>query len=197
MKIEMAQDGEYFSIGSIVSCTTCYNQKLQGEVLAFDEGTKMLAIKTSAASGKHNRHDIRMVNLTYVSDVKIIQESDEPAPAMASLNLQKITTRLRENLEAKKQKVNYIGIGVSADGQKVFNSIVKTLNDSRWEGKNIVVMDEVSIRPPYNVEDCRGRDGQLLSHVKKIVRKHHVTEEGQKTESRKSMSPSSPSPVSS
>lgn len=44
MKINMAQDGEYFSIGSIVCCTTCYNQKIQGEVLAFDEGTKMLAI---------------------------------------------------------------------------------------------------------------------------------------------------------
>lgn len=45
MKIDMAaQDGEYFNIGSIVSCTTCYNQKIQGEVLAFDEGTKMLAI---------------------------------------------------------------------------------------------------------------------------------------------------------
>ncbi|XP_060066989.1 protein LSM12-like [Ylistrum balloti] len=197
MKIEMAQDGEYFSIGSIVSCTTCYNQKIQGEVLAFDEGTKMLAIKSSAASGKHNRHDIRMVNLAYVSDIKVIQESDEPAPALTSLNLQKITSRLRENLDAKKQKVNYVGIGVSADGQKVFNSIVKTLNDSRWEGKNIIVMDEVSIRPPYSVDDCRGKDGQLLSHVKKIVRKHYTTEEGQKTESRKSMSPSSASPVSS
>ena len=35
---------EYFSIGSIVACTTCYQQKIQGEVVAFDEGTKMLAI---------------------------------------------------------------------------------------------------------------------------------------------------------
>ena len=43
MKI-MAQEGEYFNIGSIVSCTTCYNQKLQGEVLAFDVESKMLAI---------------------------------------------------------------------------------------------------------------------------------------------------------
>lgn len=35
---------EYFNIGSIVCCTTCYNQKVQGEVLAYDVETKMLAI---------------------------------------------------------------------------------------------------------------------------------------------------------
>ena len=43
MKINMAE-GDYFSIGMIVSCTTCHDQKFQGEVLAFDYGTKMLAL---------------------------------------------------------------------------------------------------------------------------------------------------------
>lgn len=37
-------EGEYFSIGSTVSCITCYNQNIRGEVLAFDHGSKMLAI---------------------------------------------------------------------------------------------------------------------------------------------------------
>lgn len=81
MKIDMAaQDGEYFNIGSIVSCTTCYNQKIQGEVLAFDEGTKMLAIKSSAASGKREVHDIRMVNLSFVSHIKVTKECNDPHP---------------------------------------------------------------------------------------------------------------------
>lgn len=33
-----------FSIGSTVACTTCYNQNIEGEVLAFDQQTKMLIL---------------------------------------------------------------------------------------------------------------------------------------------------------
>lgn len=42
--------------------------------------------------------------------------------------------------------------------------------ESRWEGKNIIVMEEVTIRPPYGVDDCQGKQGsQVLNHVRKIV----------------------------
>lgn len=49
----MAAPGEYFSVGSQVSCRTCQEQRLQGEVVAFDYPSKMLAlsIRRSAAPG--------------------------------------------------------------------------------------------------------------------------------------------------
>lgn len=40
----MAAPGEYFSVGSQVSCRTCQEQRLQGEVVAFDYPSKMLAL---------------------------------------------------------------------------------------------------------------------------------------------------------
>lgn len=40
----MAAVSECFSIGSTVSCTTCFNQNIEGEVLAFDSATKMLIL---------------------------------------------------------------------------------------------------------------------------------------------------------
>lgn len=43
MKINMAE-GEYFTPGMIVSCTTCHGLKIQGEVMAFDLGTKIIAL---------------------------------------------------------------------------------------------------------------------------------------------------------
>lgn len=39
-----APPGEYFSVGSQVSCRTCQEQRLQGEVVAFDYQSKMLAL---------------------------------------------------------------------------------------------------------------------------------------------------------
>lgn len=40
----MAGPSDYFSIGSTVACKTCYNQEIEGEVLAFDPQTKMLIL---------------------------------------------------------------------------------------------------------------------------------------------------------
>lgn len=40
----MAGASDYFSIGSTVACKTCYNQEIEGEVLAFDPQTKMLIL---------------------------------------------------------------------------------------------------------------------------------------------------------
>ena len=40
----MAQVSECFTIGSVVSCVTCLNKELEGEVLAFDQQTKMLIL---------------------------------------------------------------------------------------------------------------------------------------------------------
>ena len=46
------------------------------------------------------------------------------------------------------------------------------INDVRWNGKNIVVMDEVSIYPPYKEENVKGKTGYALEHVLKIVCGH-------------------------
>ena len=35
---------EYFNIGSIVKCTTCFNEEIKGEVLAFDQQVKILTL---------------------------------------------------------------------------------------------------------------------------------------------------------
>lgn len=41
---KMAGVSDCFGIGSIVSCKTCYNKEIEGEVLAFDPQTKMLIL---------------------------------------------------------------------------------------------------------------------------------------------------------
>ena len=41
----------------------------------------------------------------------------------------------------------------------------------KWDNQNIVVMDQVTIHPPYLIENCKSKDGgqQALQHVRKIV----------------------------
>ncbi|XP_071102779.1 protein LSM12-like [Haliotis cracherodii] len=193
----MRMAAEYFSIGSSVAITTCHNIEYRGEVLAFDWTSKVLAIKSDPTNGARGQSDVKLINLALVSDVKVLKEAEDPPQALTNLNLPRIKSRLRDSLDEKRRQVNYVGVGVPPEGQKIFFAITKTISDVRWDGSNIIVMDEVVIKPPYRYEDCSARkseSSQALQHVRKIVSKF-LQEESSQAE-RKSMSPS-PAPSSS
>ncbi|XP_075436480.1 protein LSM12 isoform X1 [Ascaphus truei] len=193
----MAAPGEYFSVGSQVSCRTCQEQRLHGEVLAFDYQSKMLALKCPSSSGKPNHADILLLNLQYVSDVEVLNDRTQTPPPLASLNINKLAnrapsltleyrpspqlaSRARLEKEEKMSQAYAISAGVSLDGQQLFQTIHKTMKDCKWQEKNIVVMEDVVISPPYQVDNCKGKEGSALSHVRKIVEKHFRDIESQK-----------------
>ncbi|XP_013917536.1 PREDICTED: protein LSM12 homolog isoform X2 [Thamnophis sirtalis] len=147
----MAAPGEYFSVGSQVSCRTCQEQRLQGEVVAFDYPSKMLALSILTGRGLANK--------------------------------------ARMEKEEKLSQAYAISAGVSLEGQQLFQTIHKTIKDCKWQEKNIVVMEEVVIAPPYQVENCKGKEGSALSHVRKIVEKHFRDVESQKVMQRSQVQP--------
>ncbi|XP_069490438.1 protein LSM12 isoform X2 [Ambystoma mexicanum] len=164
----MAAPGEYFSVGSQVSCRTCQEQRLQGEVVAFDYQSKMLALKCPSSSGKANHADILLLNLQYVSDIQVLTDRTETPPPLASLNITKLAARAKTEKEEKMSQAYAISAGVSVDGQQLFQTIHKTIKDVKWQEKNIVVLEEVVISPPYQVDNCKGKEGSSLNHVRKI-----------------------------
>ncbi|KAI0239336.1 LSM12-like protein A [Lamellibrachia satsuma] len=184
MKIDMAE-GDYFNPGMIVACTTCHGQKVEGEVMAFDYQSKVIALKSPSASGKPNTHDVRIINLALVSDVSVIKESQDTAQTqLTNLNQNKLLQRTRHNLEEKRRQVEYIGDGVSAEAQKILHSITKTITDVKWDGEKIVVMDQVVVAPPYKMENCSLKEGcpaQALQHVKKLIEKYHREKESRES----------------
>ncbi|XP_077978566.1 protein LSM12-like [Glandiceps talaboti] len=175
MLIKMAAQNDsadyYFKVGSYVACQTCHGQKIEGEVIAFDVQTRMLALKISSASGKSDSHDIHLVNLYLVSNVDLVKEPAETPPLPQPLNLQRLNSRCNQAVEAKRQAVFSVGVDVTPEAQKLFNTIQKTLK-CKWQEKNIIVIDEVTIVPPYGPDNCKSKDAQALGHVKKIIEKH-------------------------
>uniref|UniRef100_A0A8C0FNP4 LSM12 homolog n=1 Tax=Bubo bubo TaxID=30461 RepID=A0A8C0FNP4_BUBBB len=122
-----------------------------------------------SSSGKPNHADILLVNLQYVSEVEIINDRTETPPPLASLNVSKLANKARTEKEEKMSQAYAISAGVSLEGQQLFQTIHKTIKDCKWQEKNIVVMEEVVIAPPYQVENCKGKEGSALSHVRKIT----------------------------
>ena len=47
--------------------------------------------ESPAVSGKHNVHDVKLINLSFVSDVQVIKEVERDVqPALPNLNPQKV-----------------------------------------------------------------------------------------------------------
>uniref|UniRef100_A0A8C5KK39 LSM12 anticodon-binding domain-containing protein n=1 Tax=Jaculus jaculus TaxID=51337 RepID=A0A8C5KK39_JACJA len=148
-------------------CPTCQEQRLQGEVVAFDCQSKMLALKCPSSSGKPNHADILLINLQYVSEVEIINDRTETPPPLASLSISKLASKARTEKEEKLSQTYAISAGVSLEGQQLFQTIHKTIKD---------FMEEVVITPPYQVENCQGKEGSALSHVLKFFLTSEVSD---------------------
>ncbi|KAK2164292.1 hypothetical protein LSH36_66g03012 [Paralvinella palmiformis] len=171
MKINMATDDNYFTVGMVVSCKTCHGQNVQGEVLAFDYNSKVLVIK-SPSPNKPGLHDVRILNLSFVSDITVLREATEQIPTLKNLNLQKLNSRISTSIADKRRQVNYIGVGVTPQAQKLFHAITKTISDVKWDKETIIVMNDVTIKPPYGVDNVEGKQS-AIAHVRKIVEKYY------------------------
>ncbi|XP_038044549.1 protein LSM12 homolog [Patiria miniata] len=161
-----------FKIGNWVSCKTCFEERISGEVMAYDPVSKFLVLKMpSTNSERKDTHDIRIVNLNAAKDPQVERVASEAPSRLPKLNTPKLKKRAEEAIKAKQTAFKLLQEGVSAEAQSLFHTISKTL-PCKWQGPVIVVNESVEIPPPYGTENCQGKES-ALGHVKKIVDKFH------------------------
>ncbi|XP_050520948.1 protein LSM12 homolog A-like [Daktulosphaira vitifoliae] len=174
-KHKMAGVNECFSIGSIVVCTNCFDEEIEGEVLGFEPNTKMLILKCPSTSNNSTLNDINIVNLAFAKDVQVKKESNFVPPPLPSLNLNRINNRIKTQIQDKKRQISAMSANVSPEAQKLYMTITKTIPEVSWQGQNIVVYDQVIISPPYKPENVKGTgnpEDKAIVYIKNIVEKH-------------------------
>lgn len=171
----MAGVSDCFAIGSTVACKTCYNKLIEGEVQAFDPQTKMLVLRCPASNNRPSYSNVYVVNLSLVSDVQVKKEITTPQEIIPakSINLSRLNMRIKSNIEQKKCLIAAIKAGVTQEGMMLFQTISKTINEVTWQGSNIVIMNQVTITPPYKAENVKGDShSKAYIHIRKVVEKH-------------------------
>ncbi|KAM9960133.1 hypothetical protein ACTFIW_009258 [Dictyostelium discoideum] len=89
--------------------------------------------------------------------------------SLPSLNVQSIIKKQDEVIKKAAQKAMKIGVGVTPEAQEIFNSLSRTL-PCDWSGENIIVLNEVKISSPYNIENCTGPENcKSIERVKKVL----------------------------
>ncbi|XP_034490557.1 LSM12 homolog A [Drosophila innubila] len=168
-----------FSIGSTVLCTTCFKDEVEGEVLAFDHNTKMLILKCHSKMTEE-LSDVYVMNLSLCSNVQVIKECngnfiDDPQ----KLNLEQVKMRLRKTVERRQDFLKSKNADVSPEAQELYRAIAKQLgyNEVSWQGQNIQILNEVTVSPPYRVDNVVSSSDNDTScnYIKRIIKQFFNT----------------------
>jgi len=158
VNVIMSEDVELmFNSGSVVAVKTCFNHAIEGEVIAFDYNKRVLLIKCPASSGGSSHNNVHLINLDYVTDVQIkkdVKKEDNSATALPHLDISKVERKSRTAIEERRRLAEAFASGITDDGIKVFLHLSKTIGNVTWDGKNIIVMNNVEISPPYKSDNC-------------------------------------------
>ncbi|XP_054156757.1 protein LSM12-like [Oppia nitens] len=172
-----------FTVGSIVSCLTCYDQRVDGEVIAFDYTKRLLILKSNSTDGNVNHNDIHCLNLESVKDVTVkneVKREDVVNTQLPQINTSKVDDRCRRAIDERRRLTDAFKAGASADGIKLWLQLTKTMSRDvviSWDGDNIIVDHSVRIVSPYKVDNCtqlksRGNGPQTsLNFTKRLVEK--------------------------
>ncbi|KAH8245366.1 protein LSM12 homolog A [Drosophila serrata] len=167
-----------FSIGSTVVCTTCFNEEVEGEVLAFDHNTKMLILKCRSKSTEE-LSDIYAMNLSLCSNVQVVKECNGNFDDPQKLNLEQVKMRLRKTVERRQDYLKSKNADVSPEAQELYRAIAKQYgyNEVSWQGLNIQILNEVTISPPYRVDNVVSSSNNETScnYIKRIIKQFFNT----------------------
>jgi hypothetical protein len=117
----------------------------------------------------------------HLSRVEITSPGSASFRSLPPLSLPAIQTREQENIEDRVEEMETLGVGVSPEGQKLFDAIRRS-TPCVWNGVSFIVLDTIRVSPPYTSSQCQlvapkkgpnaataAANEQMLNRVKKII----------------------------
>lgn len=144
--------------GAWVRVTTRAGKVHEGTVSIYDPSSNTLVISLEDGTVLVN------TNLATWEAKAPKQPTNLPSVVV---NLEALVQKERAACALREKEAAKVGVGVSPEGQMMFDALDKTL-PCRWENTTIVVMNDVYVSAPYTPQDCKGPSPRL-ARVQKMV----------------------------
>ncbi|CAG8616826.1 10254_t:CDS:2 [Cetraspora pellucida] len=136
-------------------------------------------------SGGSQKYDFRILKINFLKDVTQLHNRKSSVDINANINssttnssqqtnvgyvqMDRIQAKELQSIKDTQVALAKIGVGVTQEAQDIFDAMSKTL-PCRWHKESIIVLDEVIINPPYDIENCKANLGstELLARVRKV-----------------------------
>jgi len=163
----MEQNGTDYPVGARIALSTTLGEDFEGEIVMHDRNSKTLVLQEIGSSGV--KRNLRFLKTSSIKDWRQVGLAGD-LPDLRSLRIDHTLLQQKEEAAIKQAELDAgrIGVGVSSEGQDIFDALGKTL-PVRWEKTVIVVLDEVRISSPYRPENATGGNTQSLERVRKVL----------------------------
>lgn len=144
-------------------------EKVQGEIFAYDKGSNTVLIRQQGSTPFHS--NLRLLKVSYIKGVDSVSSPAQTMEPLPLVDMQRCRDRESKALQAAQAEAAKTGIGVSSEAQQVFDALSKTM-PCHWRQQNIVILNEVELRPPYGLSNCsteNSSDLATLERVKKVL----------------------------
>ncbi|KAI9478530.1 MAG: anticodon-binding domain-containing protein [Benjaminiella poitrasii] len=166
-------------IGKSIKIKTTFDEEVEGLIYTYDRITNCIVIDCSQQNNKQStvssrkNCSFRIIKISHIKEIISLATATNGVKDYLPINqiyIDRLKQRESEVMKGFRSEVSKIGIGVSKEGQDIFNALSKTL-PCRWSKDTIVVMDEILITPPYGVDDCKANanSASLLARIKKVL----------------------------
>lgn len=156
-------------VGTAVVVTLKNGQVMEGDVLAYHSNEKLLMLQKPMPTGLNTALTmIRTDNIKNLTILGVAQpRSDSPLPTVAASIS---SDREARSIAAARAEAARVGVNVTEEGQRIFDALAKTL-PCEWRGRDILVMAEVLIVPPYDLPACSQvvSNAELFDRLKKVL----------------------------
>ncbi|GAQ84978.1 hypothetical protein KFL_002150140 [Klebsormidium nitens] len=161
------ENGADYPVGARIAFSTTLGEDFEGELILHDRNSRTLVLQEIGSSG--SKRSLRFLKTSCVRDWKQVGQGGD-LPDLRNLRVDQTLVQQREEAAIKQAELDAgrIGVGVSDEGQDIFDALGKTL-PVRWEKTVIVVLDEVRISGPYRPENASGGNAQSLERVRKVL----------------------------
>ncbi|AET41479.1 Lsm12p Ecym_8194 [Eremothecium cymbalariae DBVPG len=160
-------------VGFKVKVTNVLDTVTQGKIYSYDSGNNTL---TLVSSKRNQTPTFKIIKTSFIKSLEVVGERpaspgfkrDPIKPSHVHIN--RVTENLKVKIAECKKKELLIGKGASHEGQVVFESIHKTIPDTRWHGKSIIVLDELEVVPPYTLADVKCMNNPEVNSKELVVK---------------------------
>jgi len=156
-------------IGVQVKIKTSLGEEFEGEIFSYDVVTNCVVLQQLSNAQSLLKKNFRIVKTNFIKEVIYIGKSNETQNLeLPAVNISRIRNKASNALKTMKDEAARIGVGVSEEAQGIFNALSKTL-PCVWKEDTIIILNEVTIKPPYKLENCSGDNPVTLERVKKVL----------------------------
>ncbi|CAI2183623.1 3674_t:CDS:2 [Funneliformis geosporum] len=199
LRESLQQKGLEWALGLPIRVKTETDDEYEGQIYAYDPKTNCVtpsASTPSSDSGVSQKYDFRILKISFLKEAVQLPNRKSSidtnvtnlnssatngqstnnsifstfVPSVGYVPMDRIQSREIQAAKETQAALARIGVGVTQEAQDIFDALSKTL-PCRWSKESIIVLDEVIINPPYDIENCKANLSATgsLARVKKVL----------------------------